>query len=790
MFRNYIKVAIRNLLRQKGFSFINILGLALGITCTALIGMWVNDELSYDRFHTGFDRMYRITATLPELKVHAAVSSAPLAMALKNEIPEVEEAVRITDPKRDLVQVGDVKFEEKGVMYADSNFFRVFTFPFIKGDSEQALQNPEGIVITEEMAMKYFGSTDVLEKTIRKNDKDDFTVTGVIANVPDNSHLQFDFIQPMRFLARTNDDLKKNIWDNFNYYTYIKLNDKAQQSKSAIADLEKKMQAIYKKNEAVLKVGFVLQPLAKVHLYSNFLADIPGHGNAQNVYIFMVVAVFILVVACLNFMNLATARAARRAKEVGLRKVVGAIRPHLMAQFLAESLVVALLSLVLALLIIYLVLPYFNTLGGKNLALDFTNVKLITGLLGITVITGLLAGSYPALYLSGFVPATVLKGSFTGGGSGSLFRNTMVVIQFAVSISLIVGTTIVYRQLKYIQQLNLGYDKENLLYVPMTGELWSKYDALRTSLGNNRLTTQYSFISDLPTTSSGATISVDWAGKDPNTQPLFYNLAIDENFEEVFKATLLEGHGYGENAKADSVNIIVNEMALKTMDMSLESAVGTRIKVWGTERTIIGVVKDFNFKPVQEAIGPMFLNRNTWGGFAMIRTLSGETENTIKALEQICKTINPSYPFNYSFLDQDIANLYKAEQRLGSLFNVFAVLAIVISCLGLYGLSAYLAERRTRELGIRKVLGASGFQLVYLLSATFTRPILIATAIAVPVAWYGMSQWLSGFAYHVTIDWTIFLIAFLSALIIAWLTVSFESIKAATTNPVKSLRSE
>jgi putative ABC transport system permease protein len=790
MLSNYIKVAIRNLLRQKGFSFINIFGLALGISCTALIGMWVNDELSYDRFHHDFDRMYRITATLPEMKVHAAVSSAPLALAFKTEIPEVEDAVRISESKTDLIQFGDVKFEEKGVIYADSNFFRMFNFPFIKGDKERALLNPEGIVITEEMAKKYFGTTDVLEKTIRKNNKDDFTITGVIANVPSNSHLQFDFVQPMRYLARTNEDLKKNIWDNFNYYTYIRLNDKAQQSKSAIADLEKRMQAIYKKNEDVLKVAFILQPLSKVHLYSNFLADIPGHGNAQNVYIFMVVAIFILVVACLNFMNLATARAARRAKEVGLRKVVGAIRPHLMGQFLAESLVVALLALVLALLIIYIVLPYFNTLGGKNLALDFTNVRLIAGLLGITVITGLLAGSYPALYLSGFVPATVLKGNFTAGGSGNLFRNTMVVIQFAVSISLIVGTAIVYRQLKYIQQLNLGYDKENLLYVPMSGEMWDKYETLRTMLGNNRFTSNYSFISNLPTTSSNATISVNWTGKDPNTQPLFFNLAIDENFEEVFKATFLEGHGYGENAKADSSNVIMNETALKTMDMKVESAVGTKVNIWGSDRTIIGVVKDFNFKPVQEAIGPMFLTRNTWGGNAMVRTQPGQTENTIAALEQMCKEINPSYPFNFGFLDQDIANLYSAEQRLGSLFNVFALLAIVISCLGLYGLSAYLAERRTRELGIRKVLGASGFQLVYLLSATFTRPILIATAIAVPLAWYGMSQWLSGFAYHVTIDWTIFVIAFLSALIIAWITVSFESIKAATVNPVNSLRSE
>jgi putative ABC transport system permease protein len=791
MIRNYIKVAIRNLLRQKGFSFINIFGLALGISCTALIGMWVNDELSYDRFHNSYDKIYRITATLPELKVHAAVSSAPLALAFTSEIPEVEDAVRITEPRRDLIAVGDIRFEEKNIMYADSNFFKMFTFPFIKGDRETALLNPDGVVITEAMALKYFGSTDVIDKTIAKGATiENLTVTGVIANIPENSHLKFDFVQPMRNLARTSDDLKKNVWDNFNFYTYIRLNDKAKQSKEAIADLEKKMQAIYKKNESVLKVSFVLQPLADIHLHSNFLADIPGHGNAQNVYIFMVVAVFILVVACLNFMNLATARAARRAKEVGLRKVVGAIRPHLMGQFLAESLVVALLSLVLALLIIYLVLPYFNTLGGKDLTLDFGNLNLIAGLLGITVLTGLLAGSYPALYLSGFVPATVLKGNFKAGGSGSLFRNTMVVIQFAVSISLIVGTTIVYRQLKYIQHLNLGYDKENLLYVPMSGDMWSKYETLRTSLANNRLTTQYTFISALPTQSSGATIGVEWKGKDPNTQPLFYNSAIDENFEEVFKATMLEGHGYTENAKADSAYVIVNETALKTMDMPLESAVGSKMKIWGQERTIIGVVKDFNFKPVQEKIGPMFLFRNTWGGYAIIRTIPGETENTIKALEQICKEISPSYPFNYSFLDQDINNLYKAEQRLGTLFNVFAVLAVVISCLGLYGLSAYLAERRTRELGIRKVLGATGFQLVYLLSATFTVPILIATAIAVPVAWYGMSQWLNGFAYHITIDWTIFVIAFLSALVIAWVTVSFESIKAATTNPVNSLRSE
>jgi putative ABC transport system permease protein len=471
MLSNYFKVAIRNLLRQKGFSFINIFGLALGISCTALIGMWVNDETSYDRFHQGYERMYRITGSLPELKVHAAVSPAPLAIAVQSEIPAIESVVRISYFNRDLIQVGDVKFEERNLLYADSNFFKIFTFPFIKGDAEHALDNPEGIVITEKMAKKYFGTIDVIDKTIRKNDKDNFTVTGVIANIPDNSHLKFDFIQPMRYIARTNGDLKNNVWDNFNWYSYIKLNDKADRSAAGIAELEKKFQDIYKKHEDVLKVSFILQPLSDIHLHSNFLADIPGHGNAQNVYIFSIVAVFILIVACLNFMNLATARAARRAKEVGLRKVVGAVRPHLMWQFLAESLIVSLISLGIALLFIYIILPYFNELGGKNLALDFTNIKIVMGLLGITIVTGLLAGSYPALYLSGFVPATVLKGNFSSGTSGSLFRNTMVVIQFAVSISLIVGTAIVYRQLNYIQTLNLGYDKENLLYIQMSGEL-------------------------------------------------------------------------------------------------------------------------------------------------------------------------------------------------------------------------------------------------------------------------------------------------------------------------------
>ncbi|MEJ7643918.1 MAG: ABC transporter permease [Chryseolinea sp.] len=790
MFKNYLKVAIRNIVRQKGFSFINIFGLALGISCTTLIAMWVTDELSYDRFHARHSKMYRITATLPEMKVHAAVTPAPLGAAIKDEIPEIEDVVRISGLNNDLIQVGDTKFDEKRIIYADSNFFKFFDFKFIKGNRDQALLNPEGIVITEAMALRYFGTTDVLEKIIRKNNKDDFTITAVIANVPSNSHILFDFVQPMRYLARTNDDLRKNIWDNFNWYTYIRLNEKATESEISLSQLETTMQGIYKKNEQGLKVSFTLQPLTSIHLHPGYLADIGSHGSAQNVYIFMIVAAFILVVACLNFMNLATARAARRAKEVGLRKTLGAIRPHLMGQFLAESLVVAFLSLALGVMIIYLALPYFNILGGKNLVLDFSNFNLVGGLLAITIVTGLIAGSYPAVYLSGFLPATVLKGTFNGGATGSLFRNTMVVFQFTISIALIVGTLVVYRQLTYIQQLNLGYEKENLVYVQMTGELWSKYDAFRTSLESGQHTSQVSFISSLPTTYSNATVSVSWPGKDPNSQPLLYNLAIDHHFEEVFKATILEGHGFSENLKSDSLHIILNQAALQLMNIPIESAVGSRINVWNRECTVIGVVKDFNIRPVNEAVGPMFLTANTWGGYAMVRTEPGTSEATISELERIVKTLNPAYPFQFSFLDQDIDNQYTSEKRLGNIFNVFASLAIIISCLGLYGLSAYLAERRTRELGIRKVLGASGGQLVYLLGMTFTPPILIAMCIAVPLSWYAMELWLSGFVYRISIGWTVYLVAFLAALLIAAITVSFESIKAAVSNPVKALRSE
>jgi putative ABC transport system permease protein len=790
MLRNYIKIAFRNLLRHKAFSFINIFGLSIGMACSILIFLWVEHELSYDRFHQNSENIYRVTAELSEMDIKAAVSSAPLALAVQNELPEIKSSVRLSPGNKDLLQVEDRMFEEDRICYADSNFLQFFSFALKEGDARTALLQPEGIVITEAMAKKYFGEGEAMGKSIRKNHTDDFTVTGVLENMPENSHLQFDFIQPMSFLARTNRDLKENVWDNFNFFTFIELNDKADKSEKSVAALAKKFTEIYKKNEPNLKVDLHLQPLSKIHLHSSFIADVEGNGNIQYVYTFILVAIFILVVACINFMNLATARSARRAKEVGLRKVAGALRFQLIRQFLAESSLIAFIALLLAIIIVSAILPVFNDLAGKNLTIDYFNIKQVSWVLAITVITGVLAGSYPALFLSGFIPVKVLKGNLKAGAAGSFFRNTMVIAQFAVSITLLVGTTVIYDQMGFIRNRNLGFDKENLIYARMTGDLWKKYQTLRSSLEENSLTSDFCFASNLPTNLTNGTVGVEWDGKDKDSQPLFVTIAIDENFIDVLNLELLSGRTFSKEFKADTASFLVNEKALQTMNMDAATAVGKSLSLWNTKGTIIGVVKDFNFKPVQKPIEPLILRLNTWGEIAVIRAKPGQVEATVKEMENIFKTLNPEYPFTYNFVDEDLDNLYKAESRLSSLFTIFAGLAIFISCLGLYGLSAFLAERRTKEIGVRKVLGASVSHLVYLLSKTFTVPVFVAMIVATPLSWYIMNRWLEGFAYHVEIRWTVFLMAFMVSLVIALLTVSFESIKAAFANPAKSLRDE
>jgi putative ABC transport system permease protein len=489
-------------------------------------------------------------------------------------------------------------------------------------------------------------------------------------------------------------------------------------------------------------------------------------------------------------MNLATARSARRAKEVGLRKVVGAVRGQLISQFLGESILISFFALLLAVGLVVLVLPLFNDLAQKKLSVHLLDGKLLLSLAAMAIGTGLVSGSYPALFLSAFQPVKVLKGNLKSLGGNLIFRNGLVIVQFVVSIVLLVGTVVVYNQLRFIKTRNLGFEKENLLYMPFTGEIWNKQEALKTELSSNPLTKNFTIVSELPVNLISGTVSVYWEGKDPNSQIVIPSIFVSENFIDVFQMKLLSGRGFSTAFKGDSNNFVINEKAVQVMGMTRTNAVGKPLSFGGIKGNIIGVVQDFNFKPIQQPIEPLVLLLGRFGGILVVRTDPGKTEAAIKALASISQQLNPAYPFTYDFLDQDLANLYRGEQQMGSIFNLFAVLAIFISSLGLYGLSAFMAQQRTKEIGVRKVLGASLFQVLYLLSTGFTRLILIAMIIAIPISWIAIHRWLDGFAYHIRVSWVIFALASLAALVIAWLTVSYESLKVAITNPANSLKAE
>ncbi|MET0636200.1 MAG: ABC transporter permease [Chitinophagaceae bacterium] len=789
MIRNYLKIAFRNLLRHKAYSLINIAGLAIGMASSVLILLWVRHEKSYDLFHDNARQIYRITANASEFKV--AVNPGVMGPVLKQEMPVVKNYVRFTHPSPTLFQTGQNKFHEQNVFYTDASIMEVFSFKLIEGDRATAMSRPDAVILTKSLAKKYFGDQPAIGQILRKDNNTNVTVTAVMEDLPGNSHLNFDALMPISAIESTNSDLMDKRWDNFGFYCYLLLDKNKPSDREALRSYETQIDTIFNKNNLPgFVVTFQLQPLTDIHLRSHLQAELPGNGNVQYVNIFLIVALFILVVACINFMNLATARSARRAREVGIRKVSGALRGQLIRQFLGESLIISFLALFFAICLLLIFLPLFASISGKDIGYNSMDAGFWTGMFTIAIVTGLISGSYPALFLSGFRPVKVLKGSLQKAGGSLIFRNGLVVTQFIVSIVLLIGTIVVYRQLHFIRNRNMGFEKENLLYMPINGELQNKLGALRAALYQNPLTNNYTMVGDLPTDLQSGTINVVWEGKDPNLQVVVPNLAMSENFQEVFKMKLLSGRGFTKDFKGDSTNYLINEKAVALMGMTVENAVGKPLSMWDRKGRIIGVLKDFNFKPVQEPIEPLIVNLNDWGGFIMVRTLPGNTEATIHALEKISTTLNPAYPFTYNFFDQDLANLYKGEERLGTLFNIFAVLAIFISCLGLYGLSAFMAEQRRREIGVRKVLGASVFSIVYLLSTGFTRLILLAILIAIPLSWITINKWLESFAYHININWLVFVIAACSALLIAWATVGFESVKAAVMNPVKSLRTE
>jgi predicted permease len=790
MLKNYFKIAFRNIIRHKAYSILNISGLAIGMAASILILLWVQNELSYDRFNENADRTYRITANAGDFK--AAVNPPGMPAGLQAEMPVIKKTVRLSHLSTNVLETDNRKFTEKRVFWADSTFLDVFSYPLIEGDRATALQRADGLLITADLEKKYFGREKALGKTMKLDNDDLVTVTGVLANIPSNSHLQFDVIIPLAADYKNNDILRNSSWGNFNYYSYVVLDPHFDANPASLARLEGQMNTIFKKHvgEDKLKAGFHLQPLTSIHLQSNLQVDLPGHGNIQYVNVLFIVAIFILVLACINFMNLATARSARRAKEVGLRKVVGAQRGQLIGQFLGESMLISLLALLLAIGLVWLSLPGFNLLAQKKLAIHLLDGKVLLMLLGIALATGLVAGSYPAFFLSGFQPVKVLKGSLRSLAGNMLFRNGLVVVQFVVSIVLLVGTVVVYNQLHYIRNRNMGFDKANLLYMPMTGDLWQKFSVLKTELERDPMTHDYTVVSELPVNIISGSPDAEWEGKDPNAQVVIPSIDVTEGFIDVFHMKLLNGRGFSKDFKADSNNFVINETAVRLMGMTVANAVGKSLTYQHRKGVIIGVVKDFNFKPVQIAIEPLVLRLMQYGGTVVVRAQPGKTEATIAALGRISQRLNPAYPFSFDFLDQDLANLYKGEQQMSSIFNLFAALAIFISCLGLYGLSAFMAQQRTKEIGVRKVLGASPFTIVYLLSTGFTRLIIVAMIIAIPLSWFVIHRWLEGFAYHVEVGWGVFAAAPVAALFIAWATVSYESLKAALMNPIKSLKIE
>ena len=791
MIRNYFKTAWRNLLRYKLFSGLNIFGLATGMACSILIFLWVLDELSFDNFNSNADRIFRLTAKVSD--VNAAVVPPALAQAIKTQVPAIKNATRLA-AAQEMITVGTKKFDEKKMFYADSSFLQMFNYPLLQGNVSTVLSSPNSVVITEATAIKYFGTSDnIIGKTIYIDNDikgTNLTVSGVLKNIPSNSHLKFDILLPIELYDRTNSP--SSAWTNFDVYVYFQLKDAVKPTPSRLNNIQQQANGILKKNNKEIPASLAIQPLTDIHLHSNYMLDVAEQGNSSYVKTFALVALFIIIIACINFMNLATAVSGQRAKEVGLRKTVGALRRQLIAQFISESLLLSFISLLVAMLIVYTMLPLFNQLANKSISFNPFDVKILFGLLSIVVITGLVSGSYPAFFLSSFNPVKALKGTKLLSHK-SFLRNGLVVFQFSIAVVLIVSTLVIYSQLQYIQNRNIGFNKENLLYMrmPEVGDLKNNKDAMQATLAQYPDITNYTFTDELPTNlTSGSQLT--WRGMNPGTQVIAYRLRVDENFSNTFDMQMAAGRFFSKDFGSDASGYVVNETALNVMKLDLRDAIGKMISISleDKEAPIIGVVKDFNFKPLQQPIEPLVMKSNFSGGYVVMRTTPANIKKVINTLQATFHNVYGDYPFSYGFVNEDLSKLYVTEQRMGSLFNVFSVLSIVISSLGLFGLAAFATQRRIKEIGVRKVLGAGEAGIVALLSKDFIQLVLFSLIIAFPVAWYTMNKWLEGFAYRINISWWVFAIAGITAILIAFITVSFQAIKAAVANPVKSLRTE
>jgi putative ABC transport system permease protein len=793
MIKNYFKIALRNLWKHKAFSIINITGLSIGITACFFIFMYVGFELSYDKMHTKADRIYRLVTDIktPTETINTGVTAWPFAPNIKADFPEVESFVRISGGSF-LVKKGNIKFQEERSIFADSAFFNVFDFKLLKGDPKTALSEVATIVFSESAAKKYFGNTDPVGQTVLvTGDNIPAKVTGVMKDIPENSQIKADMLISMVSLTQKFNKGLDNQWSNFGASSYLLLkpgtNFKNLEAKLP-AFLERRNGEEEKKQHMFFKL--FLEPLKTVYLYSKRGGQ--ESGSINNVYIFTVVAIFILLIACINFVNLTTARSVERAKEVGIRKVVGAEKGQLASQFIGESVVLCLIAFVLTIILSVLVLPLFNQLAGKTISAGiFSNWYYVAILLGTSVAIGLIAGIYPALVLSSFMPVLVLKGRFSSSKKGNVLRKTLVIAQFTISIFLIIGTIIVYTQMDFMQNRDLGFSKDQMLVLDTNDDPAGK--ALKEAL------------TSIPGVKSAAMSSSVPGGGNPGAYSEIENKKgdlqianldlyfVDWDYVNQFKIKMVAGRAFSREFGTDTAQaMLLNEAAVKLFGYSSpQQAIGKRFKQWGREGKIVGVMKDFHFRSLQEVIKPLSMRIEMKNiSLISVKMSTQNTAATLAAIENKWKMLIPNRPFSYYFLDEFFDRQYRAEQRFGKLFLNFAVLAIFISCLGLLGLASYSTLQRTREIGIRKVLGATVPGIVNMLSRDFIILVIISFFIASPLAYWFMHSWLNDFAYRIDISWWIFATAGILASVIALGTISFQAIRAALSNPVKSLRSE
>jgi putative ABC transport system permease protein len=806
MLKNYFKIGIRSLLRNKFFTAINIFGLTLGMTTCMLIMLYVQNEMSYDRFNKKADQIVRVVfrGSIQGEKMKEAMVMPPVAQTFKSEYPEVLEATRLRNFGNPRVTYGDKTFKENAFAYADSNFFEVFTLPFLKGNPKTALLEPNTIVISESVAKKYFGNEDPIGKVLLFKDLNtSFKITGVMREMPVNAHFHFDLFASMASFPQS----REFSWMTSEYYTYLVLPkgyDYKKLEAKLPADVEKYMGSQLQKAMGMTytqfrqkgnELGLYLQPLMDIHLHSDLNLELGPVGDIRYVYIFSVVAIFMLLIACINFMNLSTAGASKRAREVGIRKVLGSLNGQLVRQFLLESLLLASFALLLSLILVFWTLPFLNELSGKNISFNLlSNPWLIPGLLLFALVTGLLAGSYPAFFLSSFKPVTVLKGKLSSRGKTVSLRSGLVVFQFFISIVLIIGTIIVQKQLAFIQNEKLGYNKDQVVIVQESYWLGKNLEPFKQKLLQDPRVVNISSSGYLPAGNTYNNNFMIYA--DNNSDQLVKTLRydVDYNYIQTLGMEMADGRNFSKSFGTDSTGIIINEETAKAFGWD-KNALGhnlTRPDNDGTKLTyhIIGVVKNFHFKSFHEPISPLVMVLNSNNENLIVKTNTRDVAGLLNTMKKDWNDLKGEVPFSYTFLDRRFNNSYESEQKIGLILSIFAGVTIFVACLGLLGLATFTAEQRTKEIGIRKVLGASITNIVSLLSMDFIKLVFIAFIVATPVAWYMMNKWLQDFAYKTNISAWIFLLAAALAIAITILTVSFRAIRAALVNPVNSLRAE